>query len=356
MDHKNRIVYIGAYSSDTGAGIYTFQMDQTTGELAPLFAPIQIENPSYLVLDHSRRFLYCVTETTEYGGGIAGGGVAAFHINGDGSLKLINKQPTYGNEPCYLSVDQENRFLLAANYGGGSMSVFPLSADGSIKPCLHTVRHSGSGPVGGRQDAPHVHFTGFTEDEKHLFAIDLGIDQVKFYQMDAEHGSITPEPGLTIPCKSGSGPRHLVFHGDTAYVVNELSSDIGVFSLEKGRFVPKQYISTLSDGEKGSNAPAAIRLSKDGNLLFASNRGHDSIAVFQIRDDRLLEPPLCFPSGNSGPRDFAIDPEENFIVIANETGNQVNVQRLDRESKSIGPTRYSVRLYRPSCVQFGMIL
>lgn len=346
------IAYIGAYSSDTGAGIYTFKMDRDTGELTQLFEPVRIENPSYLILDKSKQFLYCVMETTEYSRDIAGGGVAAFQINCDGNLKFINKQPTYGDEPCYLSIDQKNHFLLAANYGGGSISVFPLSVDGSIQPSVHMIAHSGSGPVKERQSSPHVHFTEFTADEKYLLAVDLGIDEVKFYKLDAEHDSIIPEPGMTIKCKAGSGPRHLVFHDDTAYVINELSSDIGVFSFVNSRFVSKQYISTIPDDYKGANAPAALKLSKDGRLLFASNRGHNSISVFHIKDDNSLELLQCFPSGSSGPRDFAIDPEEKFVLIANETGNQVNIQTINHETKSIKPTKYSVSLYRPSCVQF----
>lgn len=347
-----RIVYIGAYSSDTGAGIYTFRMDRDTGELTQLFDPVRIENPSYLTIDKSRQILYCVMETTEYSSGIAGGGVAAFRIGGDGSLMFMNKQPTHGAEPCHLSVDQERHFLLTANYGGGSMAVFPLDADGSIKPSLAVLAHSGSGPVKDRQSSPHVHFTGFTADETHFYAVDLGTDQVLFYQMNAEHDSILPEPGMTIPCKAGSGPRHLVFHKDTAYVINELSSDIGVFSFENNHFVPRQCISTIPDDFKGANAPAALKLSKDGKLLFASNRGHDSISVFHIKEDNLLERLYCCPSGNSGPRDFAIDPDERFVLVANETGNQVNVQTINHETRFIEPTGHFVNLHRPSCVQF----
>ena len=353
---EKTIVYIGAYSSSTGAGIYTFTMDRITGELIQLFDPVQIENPSYLILDQSKHFLYCVMETTKYNCDIAGGGVAAFHINEDGSLKFLNQQPTYGDEPCYLSVDKQNRFLLTANYGSGSMSVFPLNIDGSIKPCLGKVAHSGSGPVKERQSSPHVHFTGFTADEKYLLAVDLGIDQVKFYQINTENNGITPEPNMTIQCKAGSGPRHLVFHKDTAYVINELSSDIGVFSFKNGQFVPKQYISTIPDDVKEPNAPAALKLSKDGGLLFASNRGHDSIAVFKIKNNGLLELSQCLPSGNSGPRDLAIDPQENFLLVANETGNQVNVLAINHKTKLIGATRYSASIHRPSCIQFGTTL
>lgn len=346
------IAYIGTYSSDTGAGIYTFKMDGVTGELTQLFDPVQIDNPSYLILSKSGQFLYCVLETTEYSGGIAGGGVAAFYINCDGGLKFINKQPTYGDTPCYLSVDQENHFLLAANYGSGSMSVFPLNMDGSIKPSLPVIIHSGKGPVKDRQSSPHVHFTGFTDDETYLFAVDLGLDQVKFYKIDTEHNSIIPELDMTIKCKPGSGPRHLVFHNNTAYVINELSSDIGVFSLENHKFVPKQYIPTIPHDYKGENAPAALKIPKNGSMLFASNRGHDSISVFHIKDDNSLELLHCLPSGNSGPRDFAIDPKEKFMLITNETGNQINVQKINHKTKSIEPTSHFVSLYWPSCVQF----
>lgn len=347
---EKTIVSIGSYSSGTGAGIYTFELDCLTGELRQLFEPVKIENPSYLILSHDRRFLYCVMETEKYKGSIAGGGVAAFRVGKNGSLKFLNEQPTHGEEPCHLCADRKNRFLLAANYGGGSFSVFPLDEDGSIKPCLHTVFHSGGGPVKGRQDSPHVHFTGFTPEGKLFYTVDLGTDQVMFYREDADYQTITPIPELTIFCRAGSGPRHLIFSENTVYVVNELSSDIGVFSLESGRFVPKQYISTVFDGRKGPNAPAALKISKTGTLLFASNRGHDSIAVFQIRKNRLLDPLCCFSSGSTGPRDFALSPDEKFMLIANETGNQVTVKAVNPVSRATGPTAYSVRLHRPSCI------
>lgn len=346
------IVYIGAYSSQSGEGIYTYEMNPESGRLTQLFAPVKIENPSYLTFDSNRKFLYCVMETTEYSSGVAGGGVAAFRINVDGSLKFLNQQPTSGNEPCYLNVDRTNRFLVAANYGSGSFSIFPLDDDVSIQPCLRTICNSGSGPVAERQSSPHVHFTGFTADDQYLFAVDLGIDQVKFYRWDAEHGSVTPAPDMTIFCRPGSGPRHLVLHHNIAYVANELSSDIGVFSFESGRFVPKQYISTVPDAYQGWNAPAALKLSRDGHQLFVSNRGHDSISAFRIRDDNRLERMQCLSAGSSGPRDFSVDPQEKFLLAANETGNQVNVHKMSRNSNFMESTGYSVALYRPSCVLF----
>ena len=125
-----------------------------------------------------------------------------------------------------------------------------------------------------------------------------------------------------------------------------------MFSFENRRFVPRQYLSTIPDGYQGINAPAALKLSKDGRLLFASNRGHDSISVFRIKDDDLLEPPQCFPSGSSGPRDIAADPEEKFMLAANETGNRVNVLAINHKDKTIEPTGNSVSLHRPSCIQF----
>jgi 6-phosphogluconolactonase len=351
MGENREIVYIGSYSSEHGEGLYTFGLDRRSGELSQLFDPIRIENPSYLALDPSGRHLYCALETERLGGR-AGGGVASFSVGSGGRLEFLNRQPSCGNDPCYVSLDGQGRFLTAANYGSGSFSIFPLAEDGSIRPCLRTVVHSGSGPVRGRQDVPHMHCTGFTPGGEYLYAVDLGIDRVKFYRVGEGCSTIAPEPSLTIRCRPGSGPRHLVFRGGTAYVVNELSSDISVFSLEQGRFRLKQDCPVLPYPGKGTNAPAALRLSGDGNWLFISNRGDDSIAAFRINGEGLLEPQWCVPSEGSGPRDFALDPEEKFLLAADETSGRVAVMAVEPGFRSLSFTGHSACLHRPSCVLF----
>lgn len=348
------IVYIGSYSSPSGEGIYTFILDRSSGKLTRACSPVRIENPSYLAMSADGGCLYSVLETKTYRGE-KGGGVAAFSVDASGGLSPLGGQPTLGEDPCYLSVDGRGEYLLAANYSGGSMAVFPLAKDGSILPQSSLTVHSGSGPVPERQSEPHVHCTDFTPGERFVFAVDLGLDAVKLYRLDRARGTVRPEPGAEMKLRPGSGPRHAVFRDAlrTAYVVNEIASDLAVFRYgEDYRFEPLQYLSTLPAGFRGENTAAAVRLSPDGRFLYASNRGHDSIAAFRIRGDGLLEPAGFFPSGGRGPRDFAIDPRGEFLLAANEKSGNVSVFRLDRETGIPEPAGESVSLHSPVCVRF----
>lgn len=364
------LVYIGAYSDAGGEGIYPFRFDPATGALSPAGEPVALANPSYLALRPDGRRLYAVMETARYAGapgtglpetgvpetGEPGGGVAAFGVDEAGALTFLNAQPTGGADPCYLSVNRAGSLLLCANYTGGSMAVFPLAGDGTILPRCELARHAGSGPVAGRQEGPHVHFTDFTPGEEYAFAVDLGIDAVRFYRLDQSTGRAQALSEPEIRLRPGSGPRHMAFcpQKRTAYLITELSCEIVTFACtENFRFTPVQTVSTLPEGVPlGENSAAALHLSPDGGTLYASTRGHDSIAVFRAGETGLLEPRGCFPSGGNGPRDFALAPGGKFLLAANEKSGTVDTLRVDPESGALSPTGLSVRIYRPSCVRF----
>lgn len=354
------LVYIGAYSDAGGEGIYPFRFDSATGALSPAGRPVALANPSYLAFRPDLRRLYAVMETTRYSGvpgaGVPGGGVAAFAVGADGALSFLNAQPTGGADPCYLSVNRAGSFLLCANYTGGSMAVFPLAGDGSLLPRSELARHAGHGPVAGRQEGPHVHFTDFTPGEEYAFAVDLGLDAVRFYRLDLNTGRAEALSKPEIRLRPGSGPRHMAFcpQKRAAYLITELSCEIVTLALtEDFRFTPVQTVSTLPEGvSPEGNAAAALRLSPDGGTLYASTRGHDGIAVFRIGETGLLEPRGCFPSGGNGPRDFALAPGGKFLLAANEKSGTVDTLRVDPESGALEPTGLSVRVYRPSCVCF----
>ena len=351
---EKTVVYIGSYSSPSGEGIYPFALDRSSGKLTQAHSPVKIENPSYLAVNADGSRLYSVIETKTYRGK-KGGGVAAFSADASGALSPLGEQPTLGEDPCYLSTDGRGEYLLAANYSGGSMAVFPLGKDGSVLPQSCLTAHAGSGPIPERQSEPHVHCTDFTPGESFIFAVDLGLDAVKLYRLDRALGTVEPEPGAEMRLRPGSGPRHAVFRDalKTAYVVNEIASDLAVFRYgEDYRFEPLQYISTLPVGFRGKNTAAAVRISPDGRFLYASNRGHDSIAVFRICEDGLLRAVGFYPSGGRGPRDFAIDPRGEFLLAANEKSGNVAVFRLDRETGIPEPAGESVSLHSPVCIRF----
>jgi 6-phosphogluconolactonase len=351
------IVYIGSYSPASHEGIYTFELDQTTGELTQAFAPVTAENPSYLAFNSDKTLLYAVLETFEYNGE-DGGGAAAFTVDPSGRLELINTRPTGGRAPCFVSVDSGSRFLFAANYYGGNFTAFPLGQGGSIGSPSAIINHEGHGPVRERQDAAHPHLSAFTPDEKYIFTVDLGIDQVQLYTLDMAQGSLHEETELAVRLKPGSGPRHMEFIPDRrfAYIISELNSEVTVLKYDSDyKFEIIQYVSTVPPDYKEPNAPAALHISGDGRFLYASNRGHDSIAVYRIGENGMLD--LCgiYPSLGNWPRDFAIAPGGDFLLCANERSNTVTVFKLDRATGAPVPTGFSAGVHSPACIKFKTI-
>ncbi len=348
---EKTLVYIGSYSSESGEGIYSFKFDGIT--VTPLHDPIAAQNPSYLSLSADGRFLYAVAETQMFQG-VSGGGVAAYRIDGEGRLSRINARPTNGDDPCYLSQNKANTYLFAANYSSGSLAAFSLGKDGAVSAQTALVSHMGAGPNRERQEKPHVHFTDFTPDGKYLCAVDLGTDTVQFYRLKEENGELCEEESRRVTLRPGSGPRHVVFgeNGRFLYVVTELSSQLAVFELENEHYVSRQYISTLPTDFKGENTAAAIRMSPDGRFLYASNRGNDSIACYRIGSDGLLT--LCgiYATLGSGPRDFAMDPEGRFLLVANEKSNEVVVFGRNETTGALTPVGSPVSVHSPTCIVF----
>ena len=346
------IVYIGAYTQSAAEGIRAFRLDPHTGALESVGNPTSAKNPSFLTKGPGNR-LYTVAETEEFRGG-AGGGVAAYAIGPDGALRPLGSEATHGGSPCFLTVSGDGRFLLAANYAAGTVSVFPLREDGAIAPCSDIAVHQGHGPVADRQEKAHAHCVVFTPDGERILAADLGTDRVKGYRLDRTAGRLIPEAETDIVLRPGTGPRHLEFgrQGLFLYVVGELSSEVAVFRLRDGRYENIQYISALPDGYTGQSFAAAIHFSPDGRYLYVSNRGHDSIARFEAgpASGRLTLRGIT-PCGGRFPRDFAISPDGRFLVCANQNSDSLTVFSVGSDgSLTIIPG--FARIGSPSCVRF----
>lgn len=342
-------VVIGAYTEGRTGGIRSFRFDGKAGRFAKTLPVTPAQNPSFLAA--SGGFLYAVAETETFGGR-PGGAVSAFAADGKtGALSLINMQLTQGRAPCHISTDGAGRFLFAANYNEGTVTVFPLHADGSIGLSSAILRHAGSGPIMDRQAAPHAHFAALTPDGKYLCAADLGCDSIFVYPFDPVTGVSPARKELKL--RPGSGPRHMAFHpsGRFAYAVTELSNEVAAFAYSDGQFEELQTISTLPQGYAGKNWCAAVHLSPDGRFLYASNREHDSIAVFGI--DQVtgkLELVQTAPSGGRWPREFAIDPTGRWMLVANQNSGNVAVFDIDGESGRIEETGERVTVASPACV------
>lgn len=354
------VAYVGTYTSGKSEGIYTFNLNTETGSLEKTGEPIKIDNPSYLALDKDRKYLYAALENGSFNGEY-GGGVAACSIEkGTGKLKLLNSQPTKGMWPCHLCTDSINKHLFVANYKEGTLTVFPVNEDGSINSLSSIISHSGSGPNKERQEKAHVHYVILTPNEEYLCAIDLGIDSIMLYKFDQEQETLTSAKDLTVNIKSGSGPRHMEFHKDKkhAYLVNELSSEVAVlkYSPSDSSFEVIQYISTLPEGFDGISTCAAIHISPDGNFLYASNRGDDSIAIFSIdKTTGMLKFITTTSTKGECPRDFRIDPSGKFLFVANQDSNTIVPFEINPSTGLLTPLDSIVSIEKPVCIIFNVL-
>lgn len=347
-------VYVGTYADGASRGIYRFTFDLATGAAGVPALAVETQNPAFLGLHPSRRFLYAVGESDGFGGRPTGA-LAAFAIAADGRLTLLNQQASEGPGPCHLAVDRAGRHLLVANYRGGTVAVLPIAADGRLQPAVSVRAHQGSGPDPRRQAGPHAHGVYLDASESFLLAPDLGADRVFRYRFDAKRGQLEPAGGLVLA--SGAGPRHLAFDpsGKRLYVINELSSTVSAFryGLKQAEPTPFQTLSTLPAGTVGTNTAAEIALSADGRFLYASNRGHDSIAVFDVAADGRLSLRGHAPAGGQTPRHFSLDPSGRWLLVAHQGSDSVAVFRLDDATGLPGPPLASLSLPKPSCLLFA---
>jgi 6-phosphogluconolactonase len=355
---KNKyLLFVGTYTEKESRGIYAYRYDAGSSELTPLGVAAETTNPSFLAIDPSRRFLYAVNEVPNYKGA-SSGAVRAFAINRQtGRLSLLNEVPSRGADPCYIAFDRTGKYALVANYTGGSVAVFPVQSDGHIGEASAFVQHQGSSVNKERQEGPHAHWIETTADNRFAIAADLGLDELLVYHFDAKTGSLIANDPPYAKLDSGVGPRHLAFHpnGKFAYIVNELRSSITTFSYDgsRGALHKLTTISTLPKGFTGSNDTAEIKVHPSGKFLFASNRGHDSIAVFSI-DSHTGTLTLVdhFPTQGKTPRNFEIDPTGKLLFVANQDSDNIVVFRINPDNGRLTPTGQTFHVPAPVCLKF----
>ncbi len=347
-------VYVGTYTDGASRGIYRFRFDPATGKAETPVLAAEARNPSFLALHPSGRFLYAVGEGDDFAGRPTGV-VSAFGVaDASGELTPLNQQASEGKGPCHLSVDRAGRHLLVANYGSGTVAALKIAPDGRLEPASSIRSHRGTGPDAARQQGPHAHGIYLDPGERHALAPDLGADRVFVYRFDAA-GRLEPHGAAAL--EAGSGPRHLAFDpgGQRVYVINELRSTVTVFAYDarSGQLGALQTISTLPADYRGANTAAEIAVSPDGRFVYASNRGHDSLAVFAVAADGRLKTPGFAASGGRTPRHFALDPSGRFLLVADQSSDRIVVFRLDPATGSPAAVVTSVALPKPVCLLFA---
>ena len=333
---RSFLLFVGTYTESASKGIYAYRFDTASGRLSSLGLAAETRNPSFLAADPRRGVLYAVNEVSNYGG-TSSGAVTAFAIDrGSGKLLRLNEVASRGADPCYIALDRTGNYVLVANYTGGSIAVFPVLKDGRLGEASAFIQNAGSGPNRQRQEGPHAHWIETSADNRFAIAADLGLDQLLIYRFGTS-GSLIPNAPPAAKLEPGAGPRHVAFTPDHkfAYAINELQSSVTAFSYDTRRGVlkPLQTISTLPEGFTGTNTAAEIRVDPEGRFLYASNRGHDSIALFAIDSSTgRLTARGHFPSGGKTPRNFALDPTGSRLLVANQDSGNIVVFRIDPAS------------------------
>ena len=348
---QEKYLLVGTYTGKKSEGIYVYKFNTSTGEMKKV-SSVKTENPSYLAVSNDKKFVYSVNEN-----GNDKGAVSAFSFDeSTGKLSFINTQLTNGDHPCYISLDKSGKWVVAGNYSGGNFSVFPVSDDGSLGAAAQVIEHSGSSANKQRQEKPHVHSVVFTPDGKYLSVTDLGTDKIYMYPFDASAEKPVAEKAIEVATAPGSGPRHIIFHPSLpyAYTIEELSGNVSAYKMENDSLTHIQSISSHPKDYKGDIGSAAIKISGDGQTLYASNRGgSNTLAAFAIdQQSGRLKLNGIKDSGGKAPRDFTIDPTDKYILSAN--GGSDNVTIFKRNAKTGVPegAGNQVSIGQPVCLVF----
>ncbi|MBO9150963.1 lactonase family protein [Chitinophaga sp. GCM10012297] len=352
---KNQFLIVGTYTNAGSKGIYVFRKDAVTGRFIPTDTAGGVPNPSFLTLSPDKQFLYAVSEFSKDSTGSAFS--YAFDRNA-GTLQLINHQLT-GAGPCHISTDAANRFVFTGNYNGGSLTVLPVQADGSLAAAVQQIVHQGSGPVASRQKTPHVHSANFSPDGKQLLVPDLGTDKVMIYDFEPSRKMRPLQPAAQpfASVEPGGGPRHLVFHpnGRYAYLVLEISGKTAAFSYANGHLALLQTISGAPADYKGSSFGSAdIHVSPDGKFLYMSSRGDlSNLSIYRISEkDGTLFLIGHQPTLGKEPRNFLITPDGQYLLAANQKSNTIVVFKRDLNTGLLTATGEELAVPTPVCLKW----
>jgi len=349
------VAWIGTSAGGSGdaRGIYRTELDLSSGKLTVPTLAAEMGSPGFLAMHPNGRVLYAACQLSDG----QGGGIAAYSIDESHStLALMNTQPTGDGGAAHLTLDQTGRLLFSAQYGGGSVAVFPLGEDGVIGARSMLVDHEGSGPNKSRQAGPHPHWVGVDPSNQFLMVPDLGVDRVVIYRIDHEKARISRH-GEGV-CPTGGGPRHFKFHpsGKWAYVVNELIMAVTVFEYDsnEGTLKPMQTIPALPEYyREGFNSSSEIRVHPSGRFVYTANRGHDSITVFAVSGEtgrlRFIEREAI---RGAMPRNFNLDPSGSWLVAAGKDSNTLSSFIVNQDSGGLLFSRHLTSCSTPMCVLF----
>lgn len=345
---------VGSYATPEEESVKVYRFDETTGDAVYLSGLKGISNPSFVTQSASGDRVYAVGEDE-------GDTSAAHAIRFDresGKLTLLNSQPSRGAAPCYIALSPCGRFIVTANYGGGSITVFALDSVGGLRPDTHLIPFSGTGPNKDRQMAPHLHLTAFSPDGGYLLGTDLGTDRIHIFPLGKQDAATTPATFLDeqrqhdVAVTPSAGPRHLCFHPSlpVVYLLNELSGEVNVFSFREGEMEALQTIAADTVQGHGS---ADIHPSPDGKFVYASNRlKADGIAIFAADAEKGLLTKVGYQPTGLYPRHFTLTPDGRFLLVACRDSHAIQVFRRDTKTGLLIDTGKTISTSKPTCLSF----
>jgi len=345
-------VYIGTYTRGDSKGIYSYILDTAAGTLKPEGLVAESINPSFLAIHPNGKNLYAVNEISQ-----GDGTVTAFKIGAGGKLEKLNEVPAGGSSTCHVNISKNGKFAVIANCGSGSCAAFALGADGKLGARTGYQQHAGSSVDASRQKGPHAHSVNLDAANKHLIVADLGLDQVKVYKFNDATGTITPNTPAFTAVKPGSGPRHFSFHpsGKYAYVINEMACTVTGFKWDaaKGTLTEIETVTTLPVPFQKGFSTAEVVVHPNGKFLYGSNRGHHSLAVFQIdAATGKLKSVENKPTQGKTPRNFAIDPTGQFLIAANQDTSTILLFRINQKTGALDAVGAPIAAPFPVCVRY----
>jgi 6-phosphogluconolactonase len=351
---KTRMV-AGGFSENGENGISIFDFNSTKGTMELISSFNAGPNPSYLCISEKNKLIYAINEVSEFNG-VRGGGVTAVrYVNNFENLTKAGEIPVPNGGPCFISLTPCGKYLLVANYGGGSVAVVKLGATGIPEAVTDTIIYTDT--VLYRKDikVSHAHMIGFDPSGEKVYVTDLGLDRIMIYSLNYESGKLIPLSEKGIALAPYTGPRHFVFNseGTMLYVMGELNSAVTVFRVGGPLGLREvQTISALGQGFTGKNSSADIHIGKSGKFLYATNRGENSIATFRIGIDGLLSLSGHTSCGGNWPRNFAIDPSGRFLLAANQRSGNIAVFKIDPLNGIPADSTQNVLIKSPSCIKF----
>ncbi len=361
---RHYTLYVGTYTTGGSKGVYAYRYDADTGKLQSLGLAAATENPSFLATDRTHEHLYAVNETGTFEGKPSGA-VTAFAIDRKTTkLSALNQVPSEGADPCYISLDRSGKYLLVANYTGGTVAVLPILPDGKLGKATSVLADEGTlGPNKDRQEHPHAHWIEATARNRFAYVSDLGLDRVLIYKFDAARGKLSRgESGsadsdfFSAKLAPGTGPRHVAFSadGNYMYVLGEMDATVTVFANDsKETYRAVQKMSSLPSGFSGENTAAEIAIHPSGKFLYTSNRGADSITEFSI-DSATGKLSLIGHVSTFGkaPRHFTLDPDGKRLLVANQDTGNIVQYNVDANTGKLTRTGKMEAVPSPVCLIF----